>query len=75
MPEPTAPPLVELIGIEMRFGEATGLGAFISNAQANGDFPGLAASVLAMALFVVFFNRTVWKRLSAIAQDRYQLLT
>jgi ABC-type anion transport system duplicated permease subunit len=28
-----------------------------------------------MSLFVVFFNRTVWKRLSAIAQDRYQLLT
>ena len=55
--------------------QATGLGAFISNAQANGDFPGLAASVLAMALFVVFFNRMVWKRLSAIAQDRFQLLT
>jgi NitT/TauT family transport system permease protein len=55
--------------------QATGLGAFISNAQANGDFPGLAAAVLAMALFVVFFNRTVWKRLSAIAQERYQLLT
>jgi NitT/TauT family transport system permease protein len=55
--------------------QATGLGAFISNAQANGDFPGLAASVLAMALFVVFFNRFVWKRLSAIAQERFQLLT
>jgi NitT/TauT family transport system permease protein len=55
--------------------QATGLGAFISNAQANGDFPGLAAAVLAMALFVVFFNRLVWKRLAAIAQERYQLLT
>ncbi|HEV3271191.1 MAG TPA: ABC transporter permease subunit [Candidatus Methylacidiphilales bacterium] len=55
--------------------QATGLGAFISNAQANGDFPGLAAAVLAMALFVVFFNRFVWKRLSAIAQERYQFLT
>jgi ABC-type anion transport system duplicated permease subunit len=31
--------------------------------------------VLCMALFVVFFNRTVWKRLSRIAQERYQLLT
>jgi NitT/TauT family transport system permease protein len=54
---------------------ATGLGAFISNAQDKGDFPGLAAAVLSMALFVVFFNRFVWKRLSAIAQERYQLLT
>jgi NitT/TauT family transport system permease protein len=53
---------------------ATGLGAFISNAQNNNDYSGLAASVLSMALFVVFFNRFVWKRLSAIAQDRYQLL-
>jgi len=55
--------------------QATGLGALISDAQDKGDFPRLAASVLAMALFVVFFNRTVWKRLAAIAQDRYQLLT
>lgn len=54
---------------------ATGLGSFISDAQAKGHFPQLAAAVLAMALFVVFFNRFVWKRLSAIAQDRYQLLT
>jgi NitT/TauT family transport system permease protein len=55
--------------------QARGLGAFISNAQAQGNFSGLAAAVLAMAIFVVLFNRLVWKRLSAIAQERYQLLT
>lgn len=58
--------------------QATGLGALISNAPnegANGNFPLLAGSVLAMALFVVLFNRIVWKRLSRLAQDRYQLLT
>jgi NitT/TauT family transport system permease protein len=55
--------------------EATGLGAYISDAQAQGHFPQLAAAVLAMALFVVFFNRSVWKKLSAIAQDRFQLIT
>jgi NitT/TauT family transport system permease protein len=55
--------------------QATGLGAFISDAQANGHFPQLAAAVLSMALFVVFFNRFVWKRLSRLAQERYQLLT
>ena len=54
---------------------ATGLGALIFQATDKGNFPVLAASVLAMALFVVFFNRLVWKRLSAIAQERYQLLT
>jgi NitT/TauT family transport system permease protein len=52
-----------------------GLGSFISEATAKGQFPQLAAAVLAMALFVVVFNRSVWKRLSALAQDRYQLLT
>jgi len=54
---------------------ATGLGALISNAQNNNKFSLLAASVLAMALFVVVFNRFVWKRLSAYAQERYQLIT
>jgi NitT/TauT family transport system permease protein len=54
---------------------ATGLGALIFQATDKGNFPVLAASVLSMAIFVVFFNRFVWKRLSAIAQERYQLLT
>jgi NitT/TauT family transport system permease protein len=54
---------------------ATGLGALISDATAKGDFPKLAAAVMAMALFVIFFNRFVWKRLSAIAQERFQFLT
>jgi NitT/TauT family transport system permease protein len=54
---------------------ATGLGALIFQATDKGNFPVLAASVLAMAIFVVFFNRLVWKRLAAIAQERYQLLT
>jgi NitT/TauT family transport system permease protein len=54
---------------------ATGLGALIQQATDKGDFSVLAASVLAMALFVVVFNRFVWKKLSAIAQERYQLLT
>jgi NitT/TauT family transport system permease protein len=52
-----------------------GLGSLISDAQANDKIPLLAASVLAMALFVVIFNRLVWKRLSALAQERFQLLT
>jgi NitT/TauT family transport system permease protein len=55
--------------------QAKGLGALISDAQTNDHLPVLAASVLAMALFVVFFNRLVWKRLSAYAQERFQLIT
>jgi NitT/TauT family transport system permease protein len=54
--------------------QATGLGALISDAQTNNNLPVLAASVLAMALFVIFFNRFVWKRISAFAQERFQLM-
>jgi len=54
---------------------ATGLGSLIQVATDRGNFPLLAAAVLSMAIFVVIFNRFVWKRLSAIAQERYQFLT
>ncbi len=54
---------------------ATGLGSLIQQATDKGQFSVLAAAVLSMAIFVVIFNRFVWKRLSAIAQERYQFLT
>jgi NitT/TauT family transport system permease protein len=54
---------------------AHGLGAVISDAMDKGNYSVLAASVMAMAVFVVFFNRLVWKRLSALAQQRFQLIT
>jgi NitT/TauT family transport system permease protein len=55
--------------------KATGLGATISQALVDNNLPLLAASVMAMAFFVVLFNRAVWKRLAVIARERYQLLT
>jgi NitT/TauT family transport system permease protein len=50
-----------------------GLGAQISLAAERADFPHLAASVMVMAVVVVLFNRTVWKRLYAIAEERFSL--
>jgi len=50
-----------------------GLGAQISLAAERADFPHLAASVMVMATVVVLFNRTVWKRLYAIAEERFSL--
>lgn len=50
-----------------------GLGAQISVAAEHADFPRLAASVILMAIIVVLFNRTVWRRLYAIAEERYSL--
>jgi NitT/TauT family transport system permease protein len=52
---------------------ANGLGAQISLAAERADFPHLAASVMVMATVVVLFNRTVWKRLYALAEERFSL--
>lgn len=50
--------------------QATGLGALISRATEAGDFPKLTAAVLVMAVIVVGINRTVWKKLQILANDR-----
>ena len=55
--------------------EATGLGAYISHATDAGDFSRLTAASLVMALIVVTVNRTVWKRIQAIANERCRFLT
>ncbi len=52
---------------------ANGLGAQISLAAERADFPRLAASVLVMAVVVVLFNRTVWRRCYSIAEERFSL--
>jgi NitT/TauT family transport system permease protein len=65
----------EYVQYEGKIHTAHGLGALISDAMDQGKFSVLAAAILAMGLFVVVFNRLVWKRLSALAQDRFQLIT
>jgi NitT/TauT family transport system permease protein len=50
-----------------------GLGAQISEAASAADFPRLAASVLAMSLLVVVFNRLVWRPLHHLAETRFSL--
>jgi NitT/TauT family transport system permease protein len=52
---------------------ANGLGAEISQAAENADFPLLAASVMVMSTLVVVFNRTVWRRCFQLAEERYSL--
>jgi NitT/TauT family transport system permease protein len=53
--------------------EANGLGAQISTAAAEANFPLLAASILVMSALVVVFNRTVWRRCYRLAEERYSL--
>lgn len=52
---------------------AHGLGAFISKATDSGDMTLLAASLTMMIGFVVLLNRTFWKRVYSLAQNRYRL--
>jgi NitT/TauT family transport system permease protein len=52
---------------------ATGLGATISVATDRGNFPLLAASVLAMCVAVVGINRVLWQRLYALAEEKFAL--
>jgi NitT/TauT family transport system permease protein len=52
---------------------ANGLGAQISHAAADANFPLLAASILVMSTLVVVFNRTVWRRCFRLAEQRFSL--
>lgn len=52
---------------------AKGLGAQISLAAERADFPHLVASVMVMAVVVVLFNRSVWRPLYRIAEERFSL--
>ena len=52
---------------------APGLGSLITEATAAGNFPLLAAGVLTMSLSLVLMNRTVWRRLYRLADERFSL--
>ena len=53
--------------------ETFGLGSLITKATRDANFPLLAAGVLTMSIALVFINRTVWRRLSRIAETKYAL--
>ncbi|MEP7234393.1 MAG: ABC transporter permease subunit [Ignavibacteriota bacterium] len=52
---------------------ATGIGALISVASERENFPLLIASTLALCFVVILINKFFWRRLFALAQDRYAL--
>ena len=52
-----------------------GLGAVISRATDNGNFPVLLGATVVMAALVVVVNRLVWRRLYVLASTRYALDT
>jgi NitT/TauT family transport system permease protein len=52
---------------------ATGLGAYIAQATASGNFPEILVGIAVMSSYVVATNRLVWRRLYALAERRYSL--
>jgi NitT/TauT family transport system permease protein len=52
---------------------ATGLGAYIARATANGDFPEVLTGVIVMSFFVVVVNRILWHPLYRLAETKYSL--
>ena len=52
---------------------ATGLGAYISEATASGDFAKTLVGVCVMSVYVVGLNRLFWRRLYRLAENRFSL--
>jgi NitT/TauT family transport system permease protein len=52
---------------------AAGLGAYISEYTAKGNFVHTALGIGVMCMLVLFFNRLVWRPLFVMAQERFTL--
>ena len=53
--------------------KASGLGAYIADATGQGDWPRIVLGVGLMSVFVVGFNRLVWRPLYDLAEKKYRL--
>jgi len=52
---------------------AHGLGAYIAQTTAAGDFPKIILGIAVMSLFVTMFNRTLWRPMYAYAESKLRL--
>ncbi len=66
-----------IVAEHVEFGGQTlftvGIGALIARATATGDYPLLLAATLTMVLAVILINRTLWRRLYRLAEERYRM--
>ncbi|MDB5450623.1 MAG: sulfonate transporter permease [Phenylobacterium sp.] len=53
--------------------EAAGLGAYIAKATAAGDYGRVALGVAVMSIFVIAFNRVLWRPMYRFAERRLRL--
>jgi NitT/TauT family transport system permease protein len=52
---------------------ARGIGAYIAEATAKGDFPRIVLGIAIMSAFVVVLNRVFWRPLYQQAEKRFRL--
>jgi NitT/TauT family transport system permease protein len=52
---------------------ATGIGAYIAEATEKGDFPRIALGICVLCVYVLLFNRLLWRRLYLLAEERLRL--
>jgi len=52
---------------------ANGLGAYIAENTAAGDYPKIVLGIAIMSILVTLFNRLLWRPLYAYAEDRLRL--
>jgi NitT/TauT family transport system permease protein len=52
---------------------AHGIGAYIAKATADGDYPKIVLGVAVMSIFVIMFNRLLWRPLYDLAERRLRL--
>ena len=50
--------------------QAHGLGSYIAQTTAAGDYPKIILGIAMMSLFVTLFNRLLWRPLYAYAESR-----
>jgi NitT/TauT family transport system permease protein len=53
--------------------QATGVGAYIADMTEKGDFPRIALGITVLSLYVLLFNRLLWRRLYHLAEERLRL--
>jgi NitT/TauT family transport system permease protein len=52
---------------------ATGIGAYIARTTAEGDSARIALGIGVLCLYVLTFNRVLWRRLYDLAAERLRL--
>jgi len=52
--------------------KATGIGSYIAENTAKGDFPRIVLGVCVMCIYVMLFNRLLWRRLYRLAETRWR---